>query len=316
MVSTLSRQRTVAVTCSTSSRAISAGSVTFWALTLAISGTAGTPGGVAPNASRIASAAGAMSAQWKGAETGSSMARFTPRSRGEAERPLHRAPGAGNHHLPAAVVVGGLDHLALALGRLGGGVADGARLFEIGAEQGGHGALAGGHRPLHRLAAQLQQPRRAAEREAAGGGERRIFAQRVAGDHGRAVRQAHAALALQHPRDGERVGEQGGLGVLGEREVLGGTLEHQLGEPLAKGFVDLLEHFAGGREGGGEVAAHAHALAALAGEDERVDRHEGFPCRVARGRSGGAAGCQGSARIGRALRPALPLAPCEIAPSS
>ena len=40
-----------------------------------------------------------------------------------------------------------------------------------------------------------------------------------------------------------------------------------------QGFVHFLEHLARGGEGGGEVAAHADGLAALAGKDEGVDGH-------------------------------------------
>ncbi len=79
IASTLSRQRTVAVTWRTSRSLISTGSVAFAAETLAINGTIGARGGLLCSASAIASAAGAISAQWNGAETGSSMARRTPR---------------------------------------------------------------------------------------------------------------------------------------------------------------------------------------------------------------------------------------------
>src|ERR1019366_3729672 len=73
-----SRQRTVAVTWRTSSSAIRAGSVSLAAETLATIGMNGVLGGVCSNASAIASAAGAIRAQWNGAETGSSMARRMP----------------------------------------------------------------------------------------------------------------------------------------------------------------------------------------------------------------------------------------------
>ena len=52
-----------------------------------------------------------------------------------------------------------------------------------------------------------------------------------------------------------------------------GPFEHQLRELLPQRLVDLLEHLAGGGEGGGEVAAHADGLAALAREDEGMNRH-------------------------------------------
>ena len=42
---------------------------------------------------------------------------------------------------------------------------------------------------------------------------------------------------------------------------------------MLQGFIDFLEHLPRGGEGGGEVAAHADGLAALAREDEGVNRH-------------------------------------------
>ncbi len=80
IASTLSRQRTVDVTWRTSSSRIWSGALTLAAVTLATSGSAGTMISASPRASRIASAAGAISEQWNGAETGSSMARRMPRS--------------------------------------------------------------------------------------------------------------------------------------------------------------------------------------------------------------------------------------------
>ena len=63
--------------CGSSAR-ISSGSLTAWARTLATSGTFGARISTAASASAITSAAGAISAQWKGAETGSRSARLAP----------------------------------------------------------------------------------------------------------------------------------------------------------------------------------------------------------------------------------------------
>ena len=109
--------------------------------------------------------------------------------------------------------------------------------------------------------------------EGTGGGERGIFAQRMAGDHDGPLAERPAALFLQHAQHGERVGHQGGLGVLGQDEFFAGPLEHQARELLLQGLVDFLEHLAGGGKGAGEVASHADGLAALAREDEGVNRH-------------------------------------------
>ena len=84
---------------------------------------------------------------------------------------------AGQHDLRRLVVVGDLADVALrgASATLRAGV-------DADAEQRRHGTLADGNGRLHGLAAQFQQPRRVGEREGAGRGKRRIFAQRMAGD--------------------------------------------------------------------------------------------------------------------------------------
>src|ERR1043166_6403923 len=78
MKATTSRQRTVPVTCATSDVTISAGSLTARASTLATSGTAGGFTVTVASAFAIASAGGCISAQWNGADTGSSIARLAP----------------------------------------------------------------------------------------------------------------------------------------------------------------------------------------------------------------------------------------------
>src|SRR6266446_5043418 len=78
MNATDSRQRTVPVTCSIRQRTISTGSATGRASTFAISGTDGDFTCTVANASAMAAAAGRISAQWNGADTGSIMARVAP----------------------------------------------------------------------------------------------------------------------------------------------------------------------------------------------------------------------------------------------
>src|SRR5262249_24338287 len=78
MNATDSRQRTVPVTCATSARTMSGGSLTGLTSTLATTGTTGRFIATVASAAAIASAAGCISAQWKGAETGSIMARRAP----------------------------------------------------------------------------------------------------------------------------------------------------------------------------------------------------------------------------------------------
>ncbi len=181
---------------------------------------------------------------------------------------------AGDHHLAAAIVVGRLHHFGLTGFRHRGGFgADLARLVHVGAEQRGHGAETGRDGLLHRLAAQLQQAGSVGDAEGSRGGKGGVFAERVAGDDQRLLGQGEAAFFFQHTQNGERMGHERGLGVLGQGEFLARPLEHQFRELLAEGVIDFLEHLARGGEGGGEIAAHADGLAALAREDERKNRH-------------------------------------------
>src|SRR5450631_4658655 len=78
MNATDSRQRTVPVTCATSARTISGGSLIGVASAFATTGAAGGLTVTAASACAITSAAGCIKAQWKGADTGSSMARLAP----------------------------------------------------------------------------------------------------------------------------------------------------------------------------------------------------------------------------------------------
>ena len=74
-----SRQRTVPQTCRTRPSRISAAVVTGRAVTLATTGTAGSIQRAAESACAMASAAGRISEEWNGAETGKRTARLTPR---------------------------------------------------------------------------------------------------------------------------------------------------------------------------------------------------------------------------------------------
>ena len=81
-----------------------------------------------------------------------------------------------------------------------------------------------------------------AMREGAGGGQRRIFAERMAGDERRVAREIEAGLGLQHAQGRERHRHQRRLGVLGQRQRVGRALPHERGELLAERRVDLVEH--------------------------------------------------------------------------
>ena len=121
----------------------------------------------------------------------------------------------------------------------------------------GHGAGAHLHRLLHGLAPQAQQSCRIAQSEAARCGERGVFAQRMAGDEGAALREPPAALVLERPNYGDGDRHERGLGVPGQRELALLSFEHEPRERLAKGLVHLLKHGAGGRKGIVQVPAHA-----------------------------------------------------------
>ena len=74
---------------------------------------------------------------------------------GDLDRTIHGSLVAGDNHLPAAIVVGGLADLSL-----GGFIGDRHGRVVIEAEQRGHGANADRDRLLHRKPARAQQPRR------------------------------------------------------------------------------------------------------------------------------------------------------------
>jgi hypothetical protein len=174
---------------------------------------------------------------------------------------------AGQHDLRRLVVVGDLADVALgsSFGHLAGGI-------DADAEQRRHGALADGNRRLHRLAAQLEKPGGVGERESAGRGKRRVFAERMAGDELHLIFQRKAVLRFEHPHHRHRHGHQSRLGVLGQREGLFRTLPHDLRQVLPERGIDLIEHLAGGGIVLRQLAAHADVLAALPGK-YKCDSH-------------------------------------------
>ena len=90
----------------------------------------------------------------------------------------------------------------------------------------------------------------------------------MAGDEGGAV-DADARTRLPSTRITARLTAiKRRLGVLGQGQILDRAVPHQLAELLLQGVVDFLEHRASGREGDGELGAHADGLAALAGKEK------------------------------------------------
>src|SRR5262249_8512855 len=167
MSTTDSRQRTVPVTCATSARTMSGGSLTGLTSALATTGTTGRFTSTVARAAAIASAAGCISAQWKGAETDSIMARRAPISFAiSTPRPTARLHD-GDHDLSATIVVGSLANLALRSLRR-----NRCRLIEVEAKQCRHGADADRHCLLHRATADAQEARGVGNGERSCGGER------------------------------------------------------------------------------------------------------------------------------------------------
>ena len=165
--------------------------------------------------------------------------------------------------MPAAVVVGGLHHLALRRLRR-----DGRRVAELDADEGRHRAHPDRHRLLHGTAADTHEPHRIRQRERAGRRQRRIFPDRMAGDELGIARQIHSGFGLKHAHRRERHRDQRRLCILGQRDLLRRSLPHDGAELVAERGIDLLEDRAGGGIGLRQRLAHADRLAALPRENE------------------------------------------------
>ena len=148
-----------------------------------------------------------------------------------------------------AVCTGGLDVLGLQT------------------DDGGHGAFAGRHRGLHGVAANAQQPGRVGNREHAGGAQRRIFTERMAGDITGGLAKIEPAR-LEHPDQRHRHRHQRRLGVGGECQRLLGAFEDYRRKLFAKRRVDLVKDGSCFRIGGGKILAHTDRLAALPRKSE------------------------------------------------
>ena len=169
----------------------------------------------------------------------------------------------GHHDLPAAIIIGGLADLTLR-----GLVRDRDRGLEIEAEQGGHCADAHRHRLLHGKAAGAQQTRGVTYAEAAGGGERGIFAKRMSCDERGVSPHREAGLSLQYTQGSERDRHQCRLGIFGELQGLSRTIPDNGCQLLAERRIDLVENRAGGRKSLRQGLAHADRLGALPWKSE------------------------------------------------
>jgi hypothetical protein len=248
MYCTLSRQRTMAVTCSTSRCLMSAGLVISDASTLATSGHPrrrqrhllqrllhGVGGGLHQRA-------------MEGRAHRQHHAALGAARLGRLDRPLDRRLVAAHHDLAAAIVVG--DGHDLALRRLLAGLLCRSSSMPSSA------AIAPSPTGTAFCIDWPRSFRAGARRRAAASrrGQGRIFAERMAGDMRGQRRQRLAAVLLQDPHDGHADRHQGRLGVLGQDQLGFGPFAHQFRQVLLQRLVDLLEDVAGGREGAGQVA--------------------------------------------------------------
>ncbi len=90
----------------------------------------------------------------------------------------------------------------------------------------------------------------------------------MAGDEGHALLERESCLGLKHANDGKRHRHQGGLGVLGQGELILRPDPDQGRQGLAERLVDLGEHGTRRRISLGELSAHADCLAPLPGKNE------------------------------------------------
>ena len=157
-----------------------------------------------------------MSAQWKGAETVSITARLAPFSCAIAMARSTAAlwPETTTCAPPLSFAASQTSPLRRLAGDLQGGV-------EFEPEERRHGALPDRNGALHGIAADAQEPGRIGNRQAAGGGKRRIFAERVAGDEGRVALQVEPGFGLEHPERRQADRHQGRLGVGRQGQFLG-----------------------------------------------------------------------------------------------
>ncbi len=121
---------------------------------------------------------------------------------------------------------------------------------------------------LHELAARADGADGFGEGEGAGGDVGGVLAEGMAGGEGGAGDAFFCEGFREDTGGGYRDGEDGGLGVLGELELVVRAFEDEFGEGEAEGLVGLVEEGAGGGEVVVEVAAHAYGLRALTGEEE------------------------------------------------
>lgn len=166
---------------------------------------------------------------------------------------------ARDDDLRRRIEIDGLDHFAL-----GSLLAGGTHGVVVQAEHRRHGAGAHRHRGLHGVGAHAHQAHGIFQRQRAGGRQRGVFAQAMAGHH-----LGHGpARRAPGGKAGRAGGQHGRLGVGGEIELLGRALRHQGAQVLAQRGAGT-RHDVGHGGIAGPCIEHADRLGALTGKDKR-----------------------------------------------
>ena len=131
------------------------------------------------------------------------------------------------------------------------------------AEDSGHGSLTCGDGLLHVAAAVADGADGVGEVEGSSGDMSGVLTEGVAGGEG-----GEDTLVYEDAGGGYRDSEDGGLGVLGELELVFRALEDELRELKVESGICLREGSCSDRVVIVEVAAHAYDLRTLAGEEE------------------------------------------------
>ena len=207
----------------------------------------------------MASAAGFISAQWNGADTFSIIARLAPLALAisTARSTADLLPDTTTCPPPLSLATSQTSPCAAS-------AATAVAASNSSPSKRRHRAGADRHRLLHGAAANAQKLRGVGDGEGAGRRQRRIFAERMAGDELRVALEIDAGLRFEHAHRRERNRHQRRLRVLGEGELVGRPVPHGRGELFAERRVDLVEHRPRRRKSFRQRLAHADRLAALA----------------------------------------------------
>ena len=207
-----------------------------------------------------------MSAEWNGAETARITARFAPSCEAISTARLTAAAW------PEITVWSGELRFAAEQtspfdGTLAGVRHDGGRQ----AHDGGHCADACGDGFLHVGAALANELDGVGEFQRASSYEGGIFAEAVAGH-----KIGSEAFFREDAIDGDRAGENGGLGIGGELQLVFGAFKADFGDGETEGLIGLVENGAGCRILFRQLFAHAGVLRCLTRKYECDFAHRQF----------------------------------------